>query len=160
MGERKEKMRKKQAKIEKAEEKKTKHDVIMKEGYQKGVENTRAIYDAQQKKKAKKEAVAQATKKAATVEQKAKALLKVANKVKTENLSPEQSQARKLVREAVATTAVNHDTNAAVDHASHELKSFLKSQAGVDAEKQERKEEVDSDKIPSKVDDAEKAVAK
>jgi len=147
------------AKKQVIKEAKAKHDKIEQTGYEKGIKHAQALFDAKQNKANKKKAAMLNAKKVAAVETKAKALLKVARKVKAREETPEQSQARKLVREAVATTAVNHDAGAAVDHASQELKAFLKSNAGVAAEKKSHKDLIGPKELHPTVKAAAKAVA-
>jgi hypothetical protein len=117
----------------------TKNNKIKNEGYQKGLAHAKALFDAQQKKISDKKAAVEKAVKTHAVESKAKALLKQANKVKQAENTPEQTQARKLVKEAVATTAINHNAGAAVDHASKELRAFLHSKEGAEAQHQEHK---------------------
>jgi len=109
-----------------ASEKKGKHDVVHDEGFQKGVEHARSVYEKKMQQRAVAAASALATQRALTVEKDAKALLKEADAQSDAGKSSVQQEAHRLVRGAVdQVQAASGDASDAVDDASQELKSFM-----------------------------------
>lgn len=108
-----------------AKEAQSKHDAIAKEGYQKGVAHARSVFLKKSKEEAQDQATAEATTKAVDVEKDAKSLLKQADAVHADSLSPTEAQATKLVKEAISKTQVGGVADQVVNAASQKLKAFM-----------------------------------